>query len=351
MLYQTKNGHGGNVFTEGPLLDFSVNTNPFGTPEWIIEAVQESIKHINSYPDPHCRKAVQAISEYENVPADTILLGNGAAELIYSFCSAVHPRRALVTAPTFSEYENALKISGSIVFHHQLTPDNDFDAEGSLLSAIEAHSPEAVFLCSPNNPTGRLINSSLLTEIMDLCRHKDIFLFLDECFLDFTNEPDLLKDQLPANPKSVILKAFTKSYALAGLRIGYVLNSDPGLLRKMSRMTQPWNISLPAQAAAAVIHQGNTYITETRSFIQKERRWLQEALKGMGIYVCPSDANFLLFRTEPGLVPALRKEKIAIRNCGNFHGLDDNWYRIAVRMHHENEILINAVRKVLSEVR
>ncbi len=349
MLYQSEYTHGGDIYSGEILLDFSVNTNPFGPPEGVRKAICRAASQIDRYPDPYCRKAVEAISEHEGVPRNHILLGNGAAELIYSFCNAVKPKSALEFAPTFSEYSAAVKMAGGRSEKIMLQPENGFSIEPCSLNVIEGTGAEVLFLCNPNNPTGRLIDPVLLREILQHCYTKNIRLVLDECFMDLTGYTSDMNSLLETYPNLIILKALTKNYALAGIRLGYCLSADKDLLLEMSRTVQPWNVSVVAQAAAIAALQEKDYLRKTTELINYERIWLKTSLESFGFWVCPSDANFLLFQAPAGLDTALRKEKIAIRNCPDFIGLGPGWYRTAVRQHSDNLTLINTIGTIIGK--
>ena len=169
---------------------------------------------------------------------------------------------------------------------------------------------------------------------------------LDECFLDLSDDGISMKGFLKDHPELFILKAFTKSYGMAGVRLGYCLCSDNDLLTAMSKTAQPWNVSVLAQAAGVAALQEKQFLMKTKALIPVERCWLKNELEKLGCWVCPSKANYLLFYSKPGLHMALKKYGIAIRNCDNYHGLSSGWYRIAVRLHDQNEQLIAAVKRV-----
>ena len=152
MLYQTENQHGGDVYGGGITLDFSANTNPLGTPPGVLEAVCRALPRLHRYPDPYCRRLVQAIAGHEQVPASYILCGNGAADLIYRLVHAEKPKRALLISPTFSEYEKALSEAGCEVAFHELNEADNFAVTERILDDI-SDDTDMLFLCSPNNPT------------------------------------------------------------------------------------------------------------------------------------------------------------------------------------------------------
>ena len=348
MLYQTKNPHGGDIYGEKVLLDFSANTNPFGTPPGVQAAIREALPQLHRYPDPYCRKLVEAIGAFEELPKEYILCGSGAAELIYAYAQALHPARALELAPTFSEYALGLAQAGCRISRCFLRKEDGFEAGEALLDAIGKEEPEVVFLCNPNNPTGKLLPPALLEKVLNICKNRNIRLFLDECFLDLTENGISMKKFLRDCPNLFILKAFTKSYGMAGVRLGYGLCSDSGLLESMSRTVQPWNVSSLAQAAGAAALKEGAFLRRTVEMVAVQRKWLREQLAGLGLWVCSSDANFLLFQGPEWLWAQLKQRGIAIRSCDNYPGLGPGWYRIAVRLPDENKRLIEEIRQLLS---
>ena len=349
MLYQTNNPHGGDIYGGEVLLGFSANTNPLGTPEGVKQAVRDSLEQMDRYPDPYCRRLVQAISRFEGVAAERILCGNGAAELIYSYCEAANIRLGVELAPTFSEYALGLTRMGGRMERYRLSRETEFSLEEGFLDFVGKVQPDAVFLCNPNNPTGKTIPRQLLEKVLAFCREHQIRLFVDECFADLSDREESLKDLLEENPHLFLLKAFTKSYGMAGIRLGYCLCADEALLTRMAHTVQPWNVSSLAQAAGVAALEAGNFLKTTRSLIQTERVWLGEQLEELGFWVCPSETNYLLFQGPETLHRDLKARKITIRNCDNYYGLGPGWYRTAVRRREENQVLIQAIREVLGK--
>lgn len=334
-------------------LDFSANTNPLGTPESVRRAVVESTEALNQYPDPYCRELVAALAEFEQVPPEYLLCGCGAAELIFSFCTALKPKRALELAPTFSEYSAALEAVGCPVERYPLRRENGFALTEEFIKELRHNDCEVLFLCNPNNPTGQIIDPDLLQQIAWICRERGIRLFLDECFLDLSDQGRQLsiKEMLSAQPGLFLLKAFTKSYGMAGLRLGYCLSADRELLTAMGRSVQPWNVSLPAQRAGVAALGETAFLERTRAVIRAQRGWLKERLERIGLYVCPAQANYLLLYHEKPLYELLLRQGILVRDCSNYHGLSQGWIRVAVRRAEENQVLIEAIQAALNEER
>ena len=347
MLYRTQNPHGGDVYGAEVAFDFSSNVNPLGTPPNVLAAISHAAMRVRQYPDPYCRALTAAIAAHEAVPEDFILCGAGAAELIYAYCDALRPKKAMELAPTFLEYSAAASHFGAEMVRVPLQAP-EFLPDDRLLDKLREEAPDVLFLCTPNNPTGQTISRTLLQSVLDVALAQGTRVLLDECFLDFTDEKSA-KDLLPSYENLLILKAFTKNFALAGARVGYCLSENRALLRKMSQSSQPWNVCLPAQAAGVAALLEWSWVLRARDLTRRERAYLSQELPALGFSVCPSEANYLLLRAPVGLDTALLRRGIAIRSCENYPGLGPGWYRIAVRLHEENEALLETMRRVTEE--
>ena len=336
--------HGGDIYRHPGALDFSSNINPLGTPESVIRAACDSMKEISSYPDVLQEKLLAKLSVYEKVPQEQLICGNGAAEVIFSFVHAVRPETALVTAPSFAEYEGALQSADCEIRYHILEEKNGFRLTEAFLDALTPDLDMA-FLCNPNNPTGCTIDPDLMKRILERCRDHGIWLLVDECFQDFLDDPHGLsvRDELDTHPQLFILKAFTKRYAVPGIRLGYGLSANAELLEAMHRIVQPWNVSVPAQAAGAAALDEEAYVEEARALIRKERAFLKEELEKLGFRVFDSKANYIFFRGPAGLQKKTLEKQVLIRDCSNYRGLEEGYYRVAVRRHEENLCLLDAL--------
>ena len=341
-----KHVHGGDVYSHRDCLDFSANCNPLGTPENVRKAVCDSLDHIKEYPQVGYRPLREAIGQYEDVSPEHIICGNGAAELVFSLCQAVRPKKALIPVPTFAEYEQALSSVGCEVEHVLLKEDDDFAMQETFIDWVHKDL-DMVFLCNPNNPTGMLIPHRLLKKILEKCRKLEILLVVDECFLDFVKEPQeySLKRSLSGFNNLFILKAFTKRYAMAGVRLGYGLCSNRKLLEKMELCVQPWNVSTMAQAAGIQALEETEYVEKGRQLVFQEAQWLKEEMTRIGYQVFPSEANYIFFKGPEELFDFCLRKRILIRDCSNYFGLKRGYYRVAVRTHEENEKLIHSMQE------
>ena len=313
-----QNPHGGDIYTKKCRVDFSVNVNPLGAPESVKEAVRKSAESVEQYPDALCRDLTRALSEKEQLPEENILFANGAAELIFALTQALRPKKALIAAPGFAEYEAALSAAGCFIRMYPLQKEKGFLLQDDFCDDL-TDDLDLVFLCNPNNPTGLTIPQELLLKILDNCRERNIYLVLDECFIEFLPEPEkvTMQGKLDEYPNLLILRAFTKIYAMPGLRLGLAaLNED-------------------------------AYVKEARELIGKERAWMKAELEKAGLTVWDSCANYLFFEGPKGLAARLEKGGILIRDCSNYPGLADGYYRAAVRTHEENQILTEAVSQIL----
>lgn len=345
--------HGGDV--EGYIskynrmpLDFSANVNPFGMPDAVKHAVIKALDRADRYPDPLCRKLAAALSVKEEVPQEDILCGNGAADLIYRLVLALKPKRAVIPFPTFGEYEQALKLVGCRVYSHFLKPERAFLLDESILEALTPK-VNLLFLCNPNNPTGQVIAPELLDSILRRCARQKITVLLDECFQGFLAPEfsDSRVRELDRYPNLVILKAFTKLYAMAGVRLGYLLCSDTTLINRCAVTGQPWAVSSLAQAAGIAALKEAEYLKTSQDYICREREWMKNRLSRLGITCIGSYANYLFFRSPIEFLPLqLEQEGILIRSCDNYRGMPPGYCRVAVRTREENEILIETLKKI-----
>lgn len=347
--------HGGDIYSfmdeknEKPI-DFSANVNPLGLPKGVKKVLRRSINQFAAYPDVNCTKLKKALSEFEKVSQDYISFGNGAADIIYRLVYALKPQKALLLAPTFAEYELALKNVDCKINYYELFSEDSFQVKEDLLNEIE--DIDMLFICNPNNPTGMITDIELLKKIAEKSRRTGCLLVIDECFIDFLecSNDYTFKHYLKDYENVLILKAFTKIFAMAGLRLGYCLSSNKELLKRINSANQPWSVSVPAQLAGTEVLKDKKYIRETINKIAKERLYLTKELQNLGFNVFKSHTNFILIKTtkKMDLHSELYKKGILIRKCENFKRLDDSYYRIAIKNHSHNAKLIIVLKEILS---
>ena len=361
--------HGGDIYTAkerlmgmdplgaerkiSEILDFSANLNPLGLPEGVKQSIVDSVDGLDTYPDPLCRKLTAGLSDYESVPAQWILCGNGAADLIFRTVFSQKPKKAMVLAPTFAEYEEALLAERCQVVRYQLKEANDYSIEDGLFDAL-TQDLDMLFLCNPNNPTGQLIPKEFLLKILQRCKALGILLFVDECFNEFLEEPETysMKEYLAEFDNLIILKAFTKIYAMAGIRLGHCMTSNKTLRNGIRGAGQPWSVSILAQTAGIQAMEEKEYLEQAKKLIGQEREYLIQELQEHGIKVIASNANYIFLKAmdmgDTPLHERLFEKEILIRNCENYHGLGLGHYRICIKKHEENVKLIQALKEIKS---
>lgn len=337
--------HGGDTFAlDGVFLDFSVNLSPLGLPEGVKKALAPQGEDAR-YPDPYCRRLCAAIAVQKGLFPEDILCGNGAGDLIFRLCLARRPKKTLLAVPCFSEYEKAARLAGSEIEYHVLKESESFALGPDFLKAIRPGT-DLVFLASPNNPNGLLIPPELLEAVAARCEEAGALLVLDECFLAFTEAPSA-RTLLDQYPKLVVLDAFTKSHAMAGLRLGFLMTKNHALLEAARDAGPCWSVSAPAQRAGLAALEEEDYLRRMRDLARRERLWLEEALNELRLKVYPGNANFLLFFCTKELSGPLQARGILLRNCENYPGLGPGFWRIGVRERRDNETLIRHLREVL----
>lgn len=348
--------HGGNMtrlqrFAGMPsrrLLDFSANINPLGPPEWLRSAVSSSLERVVHYPDPDCTGLVAAASEKYRVKKEEVLTGNGSTEIIHLLPKALEFTRALIPVPSYSDYHASAASAGLTIKTHRLKEEDGFDLNFHRL-ASELHGGEMVFLCSPNNPTGRLYDGRALRNLAK--DHPETFFVIDEAFGDFVDDMESLTLNRPDNV--VVLISLTKIFAVPGIRLGIAVASAP-VVEAVKRIQPFWSVNTVAQAVGEAALRDVGYVGRSRAFVRERREELTAELRTIpGLTVYPGAANFLLVRIEVSGIDAIAlaektlRDGVAIRVCDNFEGLDERFFRVAVRTAPENGQLCRSLRKAL----
>ena len=328
-------------------LDLSCNTSPLGMPQGALAAATAALAQADRYPDPQSRRLCRALSSRHGLADDMVLVGNGAGDLIDRLVLALRPKRALLTAPTFGEYRAALERVGCAVEEYLLDDGHDFQVSETILSRI-APELDALVLCEPNNPTGRTTSPALLTQVAQRCDECGTLLVVDECFNEFLDNP-VAHSMLPTvrAHRILVLRAFTKFYGMAGLRLGWCACSDHKLLDGMRDAGQPWPVSIVAQEAGVAALTDVEYAVRVRGTVHRERANLAHSLRELGCRVVPGEANYLLFFSHtPHLAERLARGGVLIRDCSDYAGLSQGWYRVAVRGAHERTEFLRAMEEV-----
>lgn len=357
--------HGGNIYwasretgiPERKIIDFSASINPLGVPASVVAAIKEGIRDLPNYPEAQAEPLAAQLSSSLGVDRMSVICGNGSTELIYLVVRALNPGKALIPAPTFSEYERACKISNtSQVMKYGLKRENNFDVDpDGFIRAMETMMDrksgtgnagpdparsQMAFLCNPNNPTGRLIGKKELLRIADAAERMKCYLVVDEAFIDFCPGKSVVA-AAAGNSYLIVLRSLTKFYALSGLRIGYGV-FPPALARVIRQYKEPWTVNTLALRAGIVALRDEAYKKESLKIMRKEKRFLEKCFRALGIGFLPSSANYYLLQIERAqeAVAVLRNKGILVRDCSNFAGLDGSHVRAAVKSRRDNTALI-----------
>ena len=351
--------HGGDIYAAAKsivvdwkeIIDFSASINPLGPSPLALTALANSAEQLIHYPDPNCEALREAIGEYHQIPKENILIGNGSAELIDLVGGFFQHQIALIPQPTFSEYAKAVERAGGKVVEATIpTPPFRID----LKSVLQEAEPFArgVFLCNPNNPTGQLFSKKEVSDFVAYAGARGVMVVLDEAFIDYHEEASLVRDSARFQ-NLIILRSFTKFFALPGLRVGYAA-ADPHTIDRLRRNQVPWSVNALAQAAAIESLRDEEYIQKSRAWMEKEREWFYDRfLKIDRFHPIKPNANFILVSvpesiSSTDLQKKLLRRKILVRDGASFPGLRDRYIRLAVRTRAENERLLTVLKRNFS---
>ncbi len=356
----TSNDHGGNVFAVArhlgvrpeELIDFSASINPLGMPETVLTAIINGIGRLVHYPDAYAQPLREALAVYHSLEPSQISVSNGTTELIYLLPHLLSGKRALVVAPAFSEYANALTAAGWHPEYHCLAADDAFRLDLASLDKRLSQGFDLIFFCNPGNPTGRLYSRDEIGAVADICDCYGTLMVLDEAFIDFCGEEASMIEDFVTAGKGIVLRSMTKFYAIPGLRLGYAAASTE-LSARLAQLRGPWSVNVLAQEAGMAALSDAEFRRRSIDLVSVERERLWGRLAAIpGLRVFQGAANYLLMKLMCGKSAAcLREEllsqRILIRDCSSFHGLDGSFIRTAVRSTFEDDRLAASLGEAL----
>ncbi|MEH7245844.1 threonine-phosphate decarboxylase CobD [Neobacillus niacini] len=328
-------------------IDFSANINPIGPPSTLKEKWNDFYREIMVYPDPLAVSLKDRIAVQEQISVDSILIGNGGAELITLVARFLSGKKVVIIEPAFSEYETACRANQCEIQYHQLKGPNFALNMDDLRSSIS--SADALFLCNPNNPTGIQYPKSTIISILEECEKQNCYVILDEAFYDFLVDYDSFIPYINSFSKLIIIRSLTKMFAIPGLRLGYMAAAAT-IITELSALQPHWSINTIALLAGELCIQDNEFIKVTQSYIRKERERLLSFFKQYHFVVTSTKVNFYLLR-DPNLKEQidffdfLLQKGIIPRHTFNFPGLDGNWLRFAIKSKEENRMLMEVLKE------
>jgi len=332
------------------VLDFSVNINPLGLPMIVREKWPEFFLAIKNYPSIHGDGVARYYEGKFGIPSRNFLAGNGSTEMIYLVPRVFRFGHVLIVTPSYHDYERASLLSGTRVERYPLSPEEKFSSPGldRLVQALK--NVDAMWMGRPNNPTGMLVPKELVLELAGMFPQK--WFIIDEAFIQFVDrweEQSLLLED--PRPNILIIHSLTKFYALAGLRLGGVAGSV-GAISRLRQAKEPWTVNGVAEKIAPLLLACAGYEQETRSLVAKEYNKIFQKLELMdGITPFPSTANFLLcqwYKTKDldDLMRHLLSRGVYIRDCQNFPGLEEGFFRVGFRAPRENDLLLSLLSSI-----
>lgn len=357
-LISAQGAHGGDILSMakrlgcsvGDLIDLSSNLSPLGMVPGLREALVERLPEISFLPESGSETLVRLFAGKYGCSPQQVLAGNGTTEFIYAVPGSVQSRRALVVSPTYGDYQTACNWAGLAVDFFLLQAMDDFALDFNRLSA-RLTGGELVFLCNPNNPTGRVVASRELFDF--ILAHPASEFLVDESYLPFVNEPSLAGFPLPAN--LFLLCSSSKIYGIPGLRLGFLVANEEKMARFAVRR-KPWGVNRMAQVAGEyLLDHGDSYVQAVRDYLAQVRPDFVARLAALpGVQVVPGAANFILCRlagamTASQLREGMLRERIMIRDCGNFTGLDPHYFRVSLQEAGRNELCLAALAGILGE--
>ena len=358
-----QNVHGGTIYEIArkmgikpeQLSDFSANINPLGFSPRVKKALLQNKSTILHYPDREAYDLVDQLSCYHDLPAHSILTGNGSTELIFLLPRVLRPKRVLLVVPTFSEYETSIRKVNGKVFHFKTFEKDQFCINAERLLGELSKGFDMLYICNPGNPTGVLTPYDVLLDVVKYARDKSTRVIIDETFIDF-NKNQSVKYLTNQYENLYVLRSMTKFFGLPGLRAGYVISSKKNII-KLREQQEPWTMNALAQHASIESLKDRGYIKRTILYVQEARQKLiKELNKSPLLKIFPGAANYLLLKLEKSapltvsqLYERLLQKRIIIRKCDSFDGLDDKFFRVAVRKYSENRKLVAELAKELRQ--
>lgn len=321
------------------ITSFSANVNPLGVSPLLREQLSTHIDAITTYPDREYTALRSCIAGYAGCDPRCVLVGNGSTELISLLIQLEHPQKALIVGPTYSEYEREIALGGGSCLYYPLPEEQDFRLDVSHFTAQLNERLDLVVLCNPNNPTSTAISQEEMRKILDVCKQFDIFVMVDETYVEFAPEPDRISSVALTQYYNniIILRGTSKFFAAPGLRLGYAVTGNRDLIEAINSRKNPWTINSLAVVAGEIMFRDTAYIESTRRLIAEERErmfYILDAAERFHVY--PPTANFMLVRildphlSSSELFERAIRRNMMIRDCSTFPFLDQHYIRFCI---------------------
>lgn len=338
------------------IVSFSANVNPLGISGKLKETLSQHLDVITSYPDREYTALRKCIGSYTGADADHILVGNGSTELISLLIQMRQPKHALLLGPTYSEYGRELALAHAVCSDYFLREEQDFQLDLEDFLDCLKEDMDLLIICNPNNPTSTAIPRSQMEQIVKACRALDIFVMIDETYVEFA--PDY--EELTAVPLTkafdnlIVLRGISKFFAAPGLRLGYAITSNEALIAHINTHKNPWTINSLAEVAGTLMFSDQEYIRQTKELISRERERICRQLKALDtVKIYPASANFVLVKikkegvTSQMLFEHAIRRGLMIRDCSTFPGFENKFIRFCFMSEADNDRLLKCLKELL----
>ena len=334
------------------IVSFSANVNPLGVSPLLREALAGQIDAITTYPDREYTSLRKRIAAYCDTDYENVIVGNGSTELISLFIQIEHPKKALVIGPTYSEYEREIALGGGSTLYYPLREEDDFQLNVSDFLSNLNESIDLLVLCNPNNPTSSCINKREMRRILDACKQYDIYVMVDETYVEFADNQKEISAVSLSNYYNniIILRGTSKFFAAPGLRLGYAITGNRDLIKSINTRKNPWTINSLAVVAGETMFADTAYINATKALISAERARIYDVFAAHPDFkVYKPNGNFMLAHilndnlTSGELFDRAIRQKMMIRDCSTFPFLDNKYIRFCFMSKEDNDRLMRCL--------
>jgi threonine-phosphate decarboxylase len=334
------------------ITSFSANVNPLGVSPLLRKTLADKIDAITSYPDREYTSLRKCIANYSGCQPQQIIVGNGSTELISLFIQIKHPKKSLIIGPTYSEYEREISLGGGTSLYYPLKEEDDFNINVNDFLTHLHEGIDLLVICNPNNPTSTSITKDQMRIILDSCKQYDIFVMIDETYVEFADNPEEI-NSIPLTyyyNNVIILRGISKFFAAPGLRLGYSISGNLDLIKEINKRKNPWTINSLAEVAGTIMFTDEEYISETKKLISSERSRIYDILyKAENLKPYKPSANFILVKiekenlTSQDIFDAAIRKNLMIRDCSTFPFLSNKFFRFCFMDPKKNDELLACI--------
>ena len=335
------NGHGNDLydFAHKITADFSSNIPYRNASAKIAAHLADKLHLIGNYPDPNARALTRQLAAHHHISADNILVTNGSAEAFYLLAHLFAGKRSTITFPAFAEYEDACTLHKH---HLSFFPIRELCAESHF-------SCDTVWFAVPNNPDGVIIPAKTIST---LCKnHPHTFFIIDNAYGELCPQSPAVLPLQKQHPKLISVHSLTKTFAIPGLRLGYIV-ADTSVIQRLQPLRTPWTVNALALAAGSFAMDNYTdLLPDSESLCHESAEFQRQLADFPSLDVTPSPCNYFLVRLKKGTAAELKMHLIEnggilIRNADNFRGLSPAHFRLSVQSEEDNGLLMDALRKI-----